>query len=256
MDGEFPKTLFKYKSINNITDLERVLDIIENYRIYAPTRRELNDPLEGMAIPSFNLGVAGQWHCIAQHKNHALIEAAMDEYRILSLSSNERNSQLWAHYASNHTGVCIEFSTNAAFSKAKKIKYAEGRPDICIDDPSPQIIRKEVKKAYFFKSKDWEKESEYRLLLPLEQKYIEFEPNEIVSVCVGEYMRPCLRDIVVEKCKNHNIPVYSTWLGQSDYTIHIVNVDAVIDEVYAGGEDILKYEKDENVRNRYIRRGC
>lgn len=42
-----PKVLFKYRAIVNAVDLARVLDILNNNRLYFPKVCELNDPFEG-----------------------------------------------------------------------------------------------------------------------------------------------------------------------------------------------------------------
>ena len=54
-----PKYLFKYKSISSLEDVERFLDIIKNNRIYYPTYKQLNDPLEGAEYNTNNPGWAG-----------------------------------------------------------------------------------------------------------------------------------------------------------------------------------------------------
>lgn len=51
-----PKYLFKYKSISSLEDVGRFLDIIRNNRIYYPTYKQLNDPLEGAG---FNINIPG-----------------------------------------------------------------------------------------------------------------------------------------------------------------------------------------------------
>ena len=51
-----PKYLFKYKSISGLEDVERFLDIIKNNRIYYPTYKQPNDPLEAAR---FNINIPG-----------------------------------------------------------------------------------------------------------------------------------------------------------------------------------------------------
>ena len=45
-----PPFIYKYKSIATKLDLVRLLDTIQNNRIYMPRYRQLNDPLEGEVI--------------------------------------------------------------------------------------------------------------------------------------------------------------------------------------------------------------
>lgn len=51
-----PKYLYKYKAINTITDLSRVLSIFRESKIYMPTYDQLNDPLEGAG---YNIEIPG-----------------------------------------------------------------------------------------------------------------------------------------------------------------------------------------------------
>ena len=52
------KIYYKYKSIRDLIDLDRILDIINNKRIYMPSFDELNDPFESYLV-NFNLSYAG-----------------------------------------------------------------------------------------------------------------------------------------------------------------------------------------------------
>ncbi len=50
-------SIYKYKSVDNIQNLEHTLDIIKNNRLYLPNRNQLNDPLEG--VTDMDFGFAG-----------------------------------------------------------------------------------------------------------------------------------------------------------------------------------------------------
>jgi len=79
-----PKFLFKYKSISSLEDVERFLDIIKNNRIYYPTYKQLNDPLEGAG---FNINIPG-WAGISIYRaadiELPLIEELKMEYGTVS----------------------------------------------------------------------------------------------------------------------------------------------------------------------------
>ena len=237
------KQLYKYKSLSTVQDVSRFADIILTHKIYLPTRTELNDPLEGAALPLLNYAVMGQWYYGAQHKVHAITEERLNQYRILSLSADGKNLQLWAHYAGNYTGACIEFAANKTFSSAKPVDYIESRPEGSFEDPAIEFVDQLVKESYFKKSFGWQYEHEYRLIVSLDNPFLSFDRDEITAVHLGHNINPHVRDYIVEICRNQQIPVYSTWYGDADYTLHLVDVDAVIQQVYNDGTDILDFGK-------------
>lgn len=94
---------------------------------------------------------------------------------ILSLTENYKNLLLWAHYANKHTGFCIEIDAQllnkiilAEFIKNKelafifKVKYQNKFPII---NPCKQSFEQRTKLQFLIKSKDWEYEQEWRILL-------------------------------------------------------------------------------------------
>ena len=110
--------------------MERFLDIIKNNRIYYPTYKQLNDPLEGAG---FNINIPG-WAGIGIHRAADVelppIEELKMEYGILSLSDCANSPQLWAHYANNYKGVCLCLKTDGLLSNAKKVSYSDNRDEV------------------------------------------------------------------------------------------------------------------------------
>ena len=99
------KKLYKYRSLETVYDskgnvvydgIDRCVDIINNNRLYFPTREKLNDPYEGIATP-VKLGVCGEGIFESMGLIHPYIEDKMNEYRVLSLSGNPLSMQMWAH---------------------------------------------------------------------------------------------------------------------------------------------------------------
>ncbi len=83
---------------------------------------------------------------------------------ILSLSETKKNLLMWAHYCQRHTGFVLEFDTDHAFfhprSHLIKVDYRPERP---VFRPSPPD-HKDFIHTVQTKSKDWEHESEWRLM--------------------------------------------------------------------------------------------
>ena len=86
-------------------------------------------------------------------------EEACKQYRIYCLSEKSDMPLLWSHYASAHTGICLEFDTRRTpFSRAttKKVTYLSTYPAYDIVDGAYDSL--------FTKSADWSYEAEWRLI--------------------------------------------------------------------------------------------
>lgn len=239
----YPNYLYKYKALNTKTDLKRVIEIVKNRSIYVPTREQLNDPFEGVAIPEINFCVAGQWYYQAQHKNHRFLDDYLNKYRILSLSSVCDSPQMWAHYAGNYSGVCIEFSTQGVFGNSKPLAYIQKKPSGVLLDPDPEEILELIEKSYFLKGYSWNYENEYRILKNEADKYLLFDKNDIKSIILGHRVNDRYKNKIIQVCSQYNIPVYSTNISDMDYKIYIIDI-AYIEEHKAGsGENISGHIK-------------
>ena len=87
-------TLYKYKSLDHF---EFFMDLLIKKRLYGATFSELNDPMEGFFI-SENFSET-EWEAMREAKK---------KVRICSLSKTYDNALMWAHYADEHKGCCIE----------------------------------------------------------------------------------------------------------------------------------------------------
>lgn len=65
---------------------------------------------------------------------------------------------MWSHYASGHTGICLEFDVwMEDLCSAIKVKYRKKYPEFRIDNHNDISI-------FYIKSSDWIYEDEYRLI--------------------------------------------------------------------------------------------
>ncbi len=241
-----PKYFYKYKGIRTIEDLERLVDIIKNNRIYIPTRTQLNDPMECKYMPRVAFAHSGNWIISSTHHVDPIVESAMDKYRVLSLSADGTNLQMWAHYSNNYSGVCIEFKNTGELSQAKPVQYLDETPHFKIfyeDEFTASDREKWVLDSYFMKSGGWKYEAEYRILKSKEEKYLPIRNTDIASIVIGHNLAESCRDYIYNLCKEKSIPVYYTWPSDFDYDVHYVDIRAVICKVYCSGENILNYEK-------------
>jgi hypothetical protein len=102
----------------------------------------------------------------------------------LSLTERADHPLMWAHYASSHTGLVLEFDAEHPFfhegpehCRLQKVAYSATKPtiEVLAEGESPWIP------WFYTKSKDWEYEQEWRVLRPLgsADKVIPFDTGNI-----------------------------------------------------------------------------
>jgi len=188
--------LFKYKPFHE-NDYEYLERIFKNLELYFPSPTALNDPFEcktrfvigDLNSPNYR-DIHESW-CVYtqmnrkpglnkveyikyyrslsldQHlKNTELIRQDMHDindsrWRIFSLSKNHCSPLMWAHYANNHKGICLEFDCdNSIFGRAYKVSYTKtlNKIDVTEDDGDLYF------NSLLNKTTPWEYEQEYRVL--------------------------------------------------------------------------------------------
>jgi hypothetical protein len=84
------------------------------------------------------------------------------ECAIYSMAGTRKNPLLWAHYAANHTGLCVHIDhTRPPFSIAQPVKYSEDYPTV--EFPRRHPPAETLERCLFRKAECWVYESEHRL---------------------------------------------------------------------------------------------
>lgn len=214
-----PKRVYKYRGFNNI---EYVMDILKNHRLYFPTRDELNDPLEGMCQPLY-FTYMGVDYYIKTGIEQPECGYIFNQFRVLSFSRHWNSMQMWAHYAQNYNGVCIGFDVKDSLKDIKEVTYTNRRyPKIVkagLSEVDPQLEKTIVDRNLYTKSKNWKYEAEYRIVKKQTEKYLEFDPTCISSVILGNLSVIDDENLqkVYEVCMKQNIPLYYVRLNLNEY---------------------------------------
>jgi hypothetical protein len=126
------------------------------------------------------LGV--EWFNIELSK---IMNAQMEHFRIYSMTKRFDNFGLWAKYAADHTGYCLEFANEGPlFEKAWEVSYGE-YPPFDVND-------QERRDALFlvYKRRDWSSEEEVRLILPRAKgTVVHIEPCWLTRIILGMKMQ-------------------------------------------------------------------
>ncbi len=178
--------------------------------------------------------------------NHSFSKALNKSIGILSLTLKNNNLLMWAHYANSHKGFIVEFDSNNYFfnqtneskefyGKLKKVLYTQDRPLIQSFD---EIEKEEGKffNAFLTKSKEWEYEEEYRMLLPLNEAsqtirdeifLYKFPKQAISSIYLGANMTDANKSRIVELIKNaenRHIKIFETKVASKTFELEFTQI--------------------------------
>jgi hypothetical protein len=200
--------------------LEWLKEILHKHEIYMPNLRELNDDNDGLPhlalqderemadflydrfkranpeLPSERLAfhesvIRYNVHHHGPAALHPNLVKTLDEqlkdFRIYSMTKRFDSGNLWALYADNHRGYCLEFqNVGPMFEHAMDVSYLE-LADMTVPVTDPSIISGHF---LFCKTKEWMCEDEVRLVLPRTdgRQKVHFDPNWLTRIILGKSM--------------------------------------------------------------------
>ena len=163
-----PDTLYKYVSV------KRALEILLNQEIYFALRSQFNDPLEGTfsyLTQEKTLTKVDTWAQFLECRQEQLDQVNLG---LFSMSERYNSYPMWAHYAEQHKGCCLEFDfsrfnqSNYNWEKwfpfvfVGKIGYSGTLPLL---DATETVLPHEKGSIYMTKFKHWEYEEEWRAVM-------------------------------------------------------------------------------------------
>ena len=162
--------LYKFRSLDN---LEFVLDILLNEKLYCSSYESLNDPLEGLFYTIINpLGTNKK---LRKYKSIDALPTYDSDLRICSLSKSFKDIRMWSHYSNSHTGVAIEIDFTNHQSDITKVNY-----DIGLQKHGTTILAGATPKQILsYKTEHWGYEEEYRILHTADYYPIEGRINAV-----------------------------------------------------------------------------
>jgi hypothetical protein len=207
--------------------LDWLKSIVLHHQIYLPSLRELNDPADGrpklaqMSVdrlssfllssfvsrnPTLRLSELEKHAAIIQSgiekfgsewalgKISTALNAELEGYRIYSMSKRWDNLSMWAKYAANHTGYCLEFVNEGPF-------FVLAREVIYGDATEMDVADRTQRSGYWFfcKRQEWSNEEEVRtVLLRGSGSTVEIEPHWLARLILGKDMTRSNRAQILE----------------------------------------------------------
>lgn len=231
--------VFKYRGGEFERDLEAVS---ENY-FWAPTRKSLNDPCEGLF---YDQGVNTQLDFIfkafsgkANSSTYKLgnVKAALkevfdfvDKSGIYSLSQTPLGELLWAHYGCNHTGFCVEYDLDKLIEYEKNdyvyldINYKNSPQAISVSDIDTSSQNKILMKMFGIKSKAWSYEKETRVITSNSGKH-SYDYRAVKAIYFGLRMSDIDKNILMDKLKGRGIQYHQIILKPNSYKFSFTTIE-------------------------------
>ena len=209
--------LYKFRPLTNI---ERLLDIVLEERLYCAHFEDLNDPFEGVYLSRHHmpgwLGSAGT--TVVRRKSVAALRGFEQVSRVCSLSASFADLRLWAHYADGHKGVAVEIDFTGHEADLFPIEYLTELPQhadqTVLGTPfADQILTK--------KTIHWEYENEHRILQS--QPYYSVE-GRVTAVLLGSRIDQKLKSLL-SKAFGENVCLLETFINEQTLAIEIPSQD-------------------------------
>lgn len=158
-----------------------------------------------------------------------------NKFGFFSLSANAKSPLMWAHYAANHHGICLGFSTRGArpaFGLAEQVKYSNERPQIHLSDAIKmnKAHLEEIGNALVTKSKDWKYEEEWRYIsgvnagLSNSGDIIQLNDSRLKVIILGMKSKPEVRSYIentLAKSGSKNVKILKAKMSNEKFKIRI-----------------------------------
>jgi hypothetical protein len=129
------------------------------------------------------------------------IMAKRREFGVFCMTRKKDDILMWAHYAANHKGFCLEFQTdNIFFARAREVRYGRRLAQVNLLSPWDSLIE-HAAAALLTKSEDWRYEEEWRIVdLDSGVGVQKCPPEAISSVILGCRMSSGKREQIRDWC--------------------------------------------------------
>lgn len=136
-----------------------------------------------------------------QKQFYELLESKGGTLNVCSLTENSDNELMWAHYAENSKGVCLEFD----FSSMPNIQNCLVQVQYTNEVPiAEKLTSSELKRLFSIKRNAWKKEQEWRILVNNIDK-VRFEPINLKRILFGARMDVQTQEKIREICKTNGL---------------------------------------------------
>lgn len=206
-----PLYLYRYRSL---AKFKRELEAVTTPYIYCGKFDKLNDPMEGFYRPSTVLKNKTDYDRVAD-----LIYANKLNIGIASMSDTYENELMWTHYASNYSGICIEFYSHRLLtalpngSRLVRMGYADQLPRISGNDVKDHLAA--ARKIFSQKKYNWNYEREWRVLGSVGQ--MNLSSKCIRGIYLGIRIKPSHKKTILKTFDGADVDIWEMSVDGYDH---------------------------------------
>lgn len=137
--------------------------------------------------------------------------------KIACLSSKNDSLSMWAYYADNYEGVCIEYSLHndtILYDNCFKVQYSDLKFPFSLSS----------NEVYYYKSREWEHEQEWRIVADIGDKNT-LKTNCITAVYLGCKISQEDRNEFLELAKLQGVSLFESKPSESHYSLEFKKID-------------------------------
>jgi len=213
------------------TMTERKHYLLEQYQKKYPNRSK-----EAISIDvDMEIITKGRDRIVLEEAQKKAIELLRKKLGICCFTEIRDSILMWAHYAKQHTGFCLEFDANNDFfrpsTRAIKVEYDRFRPELNVlrldSYPEGQLA-----KALLIKADDWEYEKEWRIVDDEKGEGTQSFPEDaLIGVILGCRISEENKDNeekVLKWCRERTHPpsLYKAKEKQKKFGLDIVRIES------------------------------
>jgi hypothetical protein len=233
--------LYKYRTVDKFT-----LDILVSGQIYFPTPARFNDPFdtqcsfkkdfENVSFAEASRIFEDDAENMTIHKYSSKIsprasafKKELEQFGILSLCATSNNQLLWAHYAMNHTGICIGFkraSNNMLGDDihTAEVSYIASYPTISASSIKDNNAKKQAQhRVLHSKSELWRYEEEWRCVVSEGDKTYAI-PGEISEIIFGCRTTESDKSLIKQIIRGKSINLYQAELKPNQFGLKLTKL--------------------------------
>lgn len=154
-----PTNLYRYRPLGE--KLEQEIRALSSGFIFCPLLSEMNDPMEGTHRVSQRFVGSS-----SGNRRQLAVDAALAATGIASLSEVVDHEPMWAHYADQFRGICVQYNLNALIKGLSdqvaitRMMYSEQEPVLLADRSTPS---EKARHCLSSKTARWASEREWRI---------------------------------------------------------------------------------------------
>jgi hypothetical protein len=202
-----PRRLYRYRALTRRENaVEQEICSIRDRFIYCSDFSRMNDPMEGFYVSSAELRSDPIYREAVQKIKYRKLD-----FGLACFSETHENVLMWAHYADNYSGICIEYSSVDLIAglpreaSIVRMAYVDDVPEI-----SPTEATNEGDAAAYIlsqKKSNWAYEREWRVLAHKEEVTVGLK-QPVTAIYLGVHISNEHRHRILTRLNGTGIKAY------------------------------------------------